>query len=77
MLVGLGFNFNWDLFKLWVGVGFFVILVWIYDIDLVIGECILLKEQFVLGGYCCEDYVEWCDWVYGDDGIWILVLIVY
>ncbi|BBX13419.1 MULTISPECIES: S9 family peptidase [Mycobacteriaceae] len=74
---GLAANPNWDCPKLRVGATSFITPVRIYDIDLATGERTLLREQPVLGDYRREDYVEYRDWAYGEDGTRIPVSVVH
>ncbi|RRR47231.1 S9 family peptidase [Mycolicibacter terrae] len=74
---GLGANPNWDGPKLRVGTTSFITPVRIYDIDFATGERTLLREQPVLGEYRREDYVEYRDWAYAEDGTRVPVSVVH
>jgi oligopeptidase B len=77
MSAGLGGNPNWDSPRLRIGAGSFVTPTRIYDLDLLTGERILLREQPVLGDYSPADYIERRDWARAQDGTRIPVSIVY
>lgn len=74
---GLAANPNWDCPKLRVGATSFITPVRVYDIDLATGERALLREQPVLGEYRREDYVEYRDWAYAEDGTRVPVSVVH
>ncbi|MBY0442296.1 MAG: S9 family peptidase [Mycobacteriaceae bacterium] len=74
---GLGANPTWDGPKLRIGVGSFVTPARIYDMDLVTGERVLLREQPVLGDYRHTDYVERRDWACASDGTQIPISIFH
>ncbi|MDD7812874.1 S9 family peptidase [Mycobacterium sp. CSUR Q5927] len=74
---GLAANPNWDCPRLRVGATSFITPVRIYDIDLATGERTLLREQPVLGDYRREDYVEYRDWAYAEDGTRVPVSVVH
>lgn len=77
MSAGLAANPNWDCPKLRVGATSFITPVRIYDIDFATGERTLLREQPVLGDYRRDDYVEYRDWAYAQDGTRIPVSVVH
>ncbi|OBF16235.1 S9 family peptidase [Mycobacterium sp. ACS4331] len=77
MASGLAANPNWESPRLRVAATSFVIPVRIYDLDLVTGERVLLREQPVLGDYRPEDYEERRDWATAPDGVKIPVSLVY
>lgn len=74
---GLAGNPNWSTPRLRVATTSFVVPLRIYDLDLVTGERILLREQPVLGDYRPGDYVERRDWAVADDGARIPISIVH
>lgn len=74
---GLAANPNWDGPKLRVGATSFITPVRIYDMDLATGERTLLREQPVLGEYRREEYVEYRDWAFAEDGTRVPVSIVH
>lgn len=74
---GLAANPNWDCPKLRVGATSFITPVRVYDIDLATGERALLREQPVLGDYRRDDYVEYRDWAYAEDGTRVPVSVVH
>ena len=74
---GLAGNPNWRAPRLRIGAASFLTPTRIYDVDLVTGERILLREQPVLGGYRREDYVERRDWALAEDGTRIPISLIY
>lgn len=74
---GLAGNPNWNSPRLRIAATSFVTPVRIYDLDLITGERILLREQPVLGDYRPEDYVEYRDWAIADDGARVPVSVVH
>ncbi len=77
MSVGLSANPNWAAPRLRIGATSFVTPVRIYDLDLVTGERVLLREQPVLGDYRPEDYVERRDWAIAEDGARVPLSIIH
>jgi oligopeptidase B len=77
MSVGLGSNPNWEAPRLRIAATSFVTPMRIYDLDLITGERVLLREQPVLGDYRPDDYVEHRDWAVAEDGARIPVSLVY
>nr|MCH9722335.1 S9 family peptidase [Actinomycetes bacterium] len=77
MASGLGGNPNWISPRLRIGATSFLTPMRIYDIDVDTGQRTLLREQPVLGGYRCEDYVERRDWALAPDGTRIPISLIY
>ena len=77
MACGLGANPNWDSPRLRIAATSFLTPMCVYDIDLVTGQRILLREQPVLGDYRREDYAERRDWAIAEDGTRIPLSVMY
>ena len=77
MACGLAGNPNWAAPRLRIGATSFLTPMRIYDVDLMTGERILLREQPVLGDYRRDDYVERRDWATADDGTRIPISLIY
>ena len=77
MACGLAGNPNFDAPRLRIAATSFLTPMRIYDLDLISGDRILLREQPVLGDYRRDDYVERRDWATADDGTRIPVSLIY
>ena len=77
MSAGLGANPNWVSPMLRIGATSFLTPVRVYDLDLMTGERILLREQPVLGDYRRQDYVERRDWAVAPDGARVPVSVIH
>jgi len=77
MSAGLGANPNWVSPMLRIGATSFLTPVRVYDLDLMTGERILLREQPVLGDYRRQDYVERRDWAVAPDGALVPVSVIH
>jgi len=77
MSAGVGANPNWASPMLRIGATSFLTPVRVYDLDLMTGERILLREQPVLGDYRRQDYVERRDWAVAPDGARVPVSVIH
>jgi len=77
MACGLGGNPNWDAPRLRIAATSFLDPVKVYDLDLISGRRILLREQPVLGDYRRADYVERRDWALARDGTRVPISLIH